>query len=850
MNKKFLSLVLSLVMVLGTFTSVFAASETVKKDEKATEKVEKVEKITGKDNKIQYIIDKKFVEGYGDGEFGYDKNIKRSEITKLLVFANGHKDLSEKLQGTMKLYKDVDTAYWANGVIAVGTTVPSTSNNQAMLNGYPDGNFLPENNVTYAELSKMLVVLVKEDLTADDVKKANANWAGQWMSWAAQLGILDDVTVADSNAAATRADAFTMLYNALYKMQNFKREATDDKVGILSDLSNKKLVLNQDKEEEYTITDDTVFVRNSRDLDKDGNDNLVKVQSVRNPEYYLGSLVRIMVNDKKEVTHILELGNPKDGALSNKSSENKENSETKIKFVEDNKRWSGVADATITTEMSDITSIKNLTDSSKEIEDLKSWAKLVYKNSTDVDKIEIRNSENNNVETIDVDDDDVKVYIANPANNQMKEAKDIYAALRLIGYDKDLTKIPNVYVGYDDNNRSTATNKYNNKDAQVIVFNVVAKDNDMSETYRVSESTSSKGAITLEDVDGKKYDKDDFKNGNRFPFDSAEKFDVVEYKYTTSDNSYDWEYVIEHKANNKNKFPIVLVTDYDEEDDFITVEDKEGNEAVLDIRDADIFTAKDKIKADKTYVQFVVEDKKDSKNVVDTLSILGEDMDFRGVLSEENVNGINPSDNILGKLKEVVVIENTDKSSIRVKRYNNLTEEGNTSAKTYKVINFKEAERLKKYVLDSKNENLLIRFNINEDNEASDFIVVDVEYNKEFELAEEVKEYEGSLALNEVGVPAVELQLAEGDNIKNFTELRIDLYAGEKLVGTVKGTEELFGLDANVVSTELEFREGETYWNLPATYDGVNKAVATFVMNGKTYTLESKVIDPAYEEVK
>ena len=107
----------------------------------------------------------------------------------------------------------------------------------------------------------MLVVLVKTDLTADMVKEANAKWAGLWLTWAQQLGILDDVTVADSNAPANRGDAFTMVYNALYKMKNFRRTATNDKLGVLSSLNRDKLVLNQDtKEQEYTITTDTVFV--------------------------------------------------------------------------------------------------------------------------------------------------------------------------------------------------------------------------------------------------------------------------------------------------------------------------------------------------------------------------------------------------------------------------------------------------------------------------------------------------------------------------------------------------------------------------------------------------------------
>ena len=105
MNKKIISLVLALVMVLGSFTSVFAA-ETKKDDAKAESK-EKVEKVVGKDNKIQYIIDKKLVEGYEDGNYGLDKNIKRSEITRLLVLANGNEELSKQLQGSMQVYNDV-----------------------------------------------------------------------------------------------------------------------------------------------------------------------------------------------------------------------------------------------------------------------------------------------------------------------------------------------------------------------------------------------------------------------------------------------------------------------------------------------------------------------------------------------------------------------------------------------------------------------------------------------------------------------------------------------------------------------------------------------------------------------
>ena len=120
MNKKIISLVLALVMVLGTFTSVFAAEPAKKEEAKKPAASEKVEKVVGKDNKIQYIIDKKLVEGYEDGSYGLDKNIKRSEITRLLVLANGNEEQAAEILkdhnyfGTMLVYMEK-----AKGLVSV-----------------------------------------------------------------------------------------------------------------------------------------------------------------------------------------------------------------------------------------------------------------------------------------------------------------------------------------------------------------------------------------------------------------------------------------------------------------------------------------------------------------------------------------------------------------------------------------------------------------------------------------------------------------------------------------------------------------------------------------------------------
>ena len=611
MNKKIISLVLALVMVLGTFTSVFAAEPAKKEEAKKPAASEKVEKIVGKDNKIQYIIDKKLVEGYEDGSYGLDKNIKRSEITRLLVLANGNEDLAKKLQGAMKVYSDVDTKHWANGVISVGTTVPSDANGIAMLAGYPDGSFKPENDVTYAELAKMLVVLAKKDLTADMVK--NAIWATSWMRWAAELGILDDVTITDSNKAANRADAFTMVYNALYKMQEFKRVPANEKLGVISLFNKDKLVLNQDsKEQEYTVTSDTVFVRTY----KFERSNVVRVKDITNPDYYLGSLVRVIVNDKKEVTHILELGNPKDMALGRPAGTYGENS-----------RWTGVADNTVSTTWSNVNTLNT---NFKTV--LTSWAKIELKdNKNAVKGISFQNIVNNKV----VDNgyvrvnSDTKVFVANPYNNIMRQVKDINEAMSLLGYDQARwNMIPNVYAGFDTDGHRSAIKGFDATDrntAKVVVFNVVAKSQD-GDLYRIVNQSSSLGKATLEDTAGKLYDRDFFRNMYAFPYNYGDLYDVIEVNARAAAGTDAIVTKIDH-SDTKN-FPIVEITRLYNDGKALEIKDEYNYRSVIDTRDADIFNAKqfkDLKVGDK--VQFLNEKQ---STVIDILSILPRDTKIEG----------------------------------------------------------------------------------------------------------------------------------------------------------------------------------------------------------------------------
>ncbi|MDU5595163.1 S-layer homology domain-containing protein [Peptoniphilus rhinitidis] len=655
MNKKIISLVLALVMVLGSFTSVFAA-ETKKDDAKAESK-EKVEKVVGKDNKIQYIIDKKLVEGYEDGNYGLDKNIKRSEITRLLVLANGNEELSKQLQGSMQVYNDVKPEHWANGVITVGTTVPSDANGIAMLAGYPDGSFKPENDVTYAELAKMLVVLAKEDLTADMVK--NATWASSWMTWAAQLGILDDVTIADSNKAANRADAFTMIYNALYKMQEFKRTPSNETRGIVSNLTNSKLTLNQDKDKEYKITSDTVIVDGDN-----GRKQIVKVKTVDNLDLYKGSLVRILTNDKNEVTHILELGNPEDLAKSNHNG----------LLDEDNNIWEGVADATVKTDYyKDIVTMKDV----KQKDINKAYATIKLNSSATKGKyIKFFDAKEKPIRELKINDK-TEVYVANPYNNIMREVKDINEALSLIGFHnyKDDYKIANVYAGFDTDDHKSAVKGYDSErnTARVIVFNVVSKDND-GDRYRVVQDSSSKYSNTLEDVDGKLYDRDNVLNKAHFPLNYGDKYDVIELRGDAI------EKIIDHSET--KDYPVVKVEKVFDNDE-IKVIDRFDNETLLYVGDADIFNAKQYKDLEKgDYLQFAANDKNardiDAVSIFEPSKYIEDKFDESGSVLNV-VNGIE-GHTVVGTIKWV------GEKEVEIKvESDNWDKDLNKTTKTYKV---------------------------------------------------------------------------------------------------------------------------------------------------------------------
>ena len=91
----------------------------------------------------------KIMTGDENGELRLDDTIIRSEVTKMAVTAMGMEKAAESSKGNRD-YLDVATDHWANGYINVATSL-------GLVEGDGDGNFRPNDKITYREAVAIMV---------------------------------------------------------------------------------------------------------------------------------------------------------------------------------------------------------------------------------------------------------------------------------------------------------------------------------------------------------------------------------------------------------------------------------------------------------------------------------------------------------------------------------------------------------------------------------------------------------------------------------------------------------------------------------------------------------------------
>lgn len=112
---------------------------------------------------INYVEEKSIVGGYSDGTFRPDANVTRAEFTKIIINSLYQKETIDACNDSS--FPDVNNDYKFIQYICVAKT-------ENIINGFTDGSYKPENNITFAEASKIIVnaFSLQADLTQSDGK--------------------------------------------------------------------------------------------------------------------------------------------------------------------------------------------------------------------------------------------------------------------------------------------------------------------------------------------------------------------------------------------------------------------------------------------------------------------------------------------------------------------------------------------------------------------------------------------------------------------------------------------------------------------------------------------------------
>ena len=153
----------------------------------------------------QMVLDLKafeILQGDKNGNLNLDRALTRAEMSKLVSAVMGLDEIHYP-EDYGVIYNDVPSSHWAFSYITM-------LSGRGMLNGNPDGNFYPDNPVTYTEAAKILVSMLGFSMEAE----ANGGYPEGYMSHANRLGVTKGIS-AGFDYHIIREQALRMIYNSL-----------------------------------------------------------------------------------------------------------------------------------------------------------------------------------------------------------------------------------------------------------------------------------------------------------------------------------------------------------------------------------------------------------------------------------------------------------------------------------------------------------------------------------------------------------------------------------------------------------------------------------------------------------
>ena len=158
------------------------------------------------------MLENNFIVGRGQTkDLKLEDTITRAEFTRMILVAKGEENLAKEDSTSKADFKDVPNTHWAEKFIAY-------AKQKGYISGYPDGNFIPEGEITYEEI---ISILARIHPNYRKIEAKSTNWAEGYINFAKDNGILDDINIKGSyKSPAIREKTFEMTYNFIKFVEN------------------------------------------------------------------------------------------------------------------------------------------------------------------------------------------------------------------------------------------------------------------------------------------------------------------------------------------------------------------------------------------------------------------------------------------------------------------------------------------------------------------------------------------------------------------------------------------------------------------------------------------------------
>lgn len=140
--------------------------------------------------------------GDENGNMNYDRTVTRAEFIKMAVSTSPYKERAKSYSVSYSLFPDVTHSFWGAGYI-------SEAIEHGLVNGYLDGTFRPNNDVTLEEAVTIALRLL--GYTSSDFK---GSYPASQLEKYHELK-LDDGITAEKGKKLTREECMLLLYNTL-----------------------------------------------------------------------------------------------------------------------------------------------------------------------------------------------------------------------------------------------------------------------------------------------------------------------------------------------------------------------------------------------------------------------------------------------------------------------------------------------------------------------------------------------------------------------------------------------------------------------------------------------------------